>query len=351
MRILIVKTSALGDVVHALPVLDFLHRLLPGVEVDWLVEEGNRAVLADNPLIAQLLLVRIKKWRRHPFSGETWREMAALRRQLRQNSYDLVIDIQGNTKSGLLTLLSGAKRRVGFGRDGVREWPNLLCTTEKVPLRPEDYQISDRSLRVASVAIGSDYQGMAIVSDIVTSLDEDLRAGEVIAAADGRPRILFHPGTTWKTKLWYEGGWIELGQRLMERYPEAVIFLSAGTDEERQLAERIVTTIGRRATVVPPLSLKEFIAFLKRVDIVLGGDTGPIHLAAAVSTPTVSFYRVTDGRRNAPRGERHRLVQSPLVCSRCLRKECKDDAACRQSITAAALEEQVVELLGPMVGD
>lgn len=337
MRVLIVKVSALGDVVHALPVLDFLHRSVPGIEIDWVVEEPHRPLLEGNPLIDRLFTVRTKAWRRHPFSVATRREIREVREELRSRRYDIVFDLQGNLKSGLISWLSGSSRRYGFDRDEVREPLNLLFTTNRVPLRRQDRHVSARSLRVVGVPFGRDYVGMALATDIGTSPADEAVADVLLATLGDGLVFLFHAGTTWQTKLWYEEGWGELGRLVLDRFPGSTILLSWGGEREREVAERIARAIGGNARLLPACTLKELTAFLKRADLVVGGDTGPVHMAAAVGTPTVSFYRATDGKRNGPQGEQHALVQSPEGCTVCLEKRCERDRECRESITPALL--------------
>jgi len=345
MRVLIVKTSALGDIVHALPVLDFLHKVSPGIEVDWVVEERFREVLDGNPLVSRIFTVDTRKWRKGLLAPATWREMLEVRSALLARSYKLVFDIQGNLKSGIITRLTGCSRRYGFDSDAVRESFNLRCTTNKVPLRRQDYHVTDRSLRVVCVPFGKEYADFRLTADIATSREDDEEASLLLATLSDGLVFLFHHGTTWKTKLWNEAGWIELGRELLDRFADATILLSWGGDEERVVADRIAAGIGRQARLLPRLSIKGFAAMLKKVDLMFGGDTGPIHIAAAVGTPTVSFYRATDGRRNGPRGELHRLVQSNLTCSRCLNKVCDKDQKCRESITVDAMMKAALEIL------
>jgi len=167
----------------------------------------------------------------------------------------------------------------------------------------------------------------------------------MVPSADSGPVLLFHTGTTWQTKLWHESGWIAVARDLLARYPAAEILLSWGNETERETALRISQQVGRRARVLERMSLKGFAALLKRVDCVVGGDTGPVHLAAVVGTATVSFYRCTDGSLNGPRGERHVIVQSPLACTRCLRKTCERNEECIASITPQAIVAGVKKVL------
>jgi heptosyltransferase I len=347
MRVLIVKMSALGDIIHALPVLDYLHRVAPGIEIDWVVEEPFREVLEGNPLIDRLHAARTKAWRKAPLAKETRREISALKEALRERAYDLVFDIQGNLKSGLVTWLSGVEQRIGFAKEELQESVNLLFTTRQVPLRPQDRHITDQYLRLVSVPFGRDYREMRLSSDIHTGAAEDAEASALIATlADGLV-FLFHFGTTWQTKYWSEQGWIGLGKSLLSRYRESTILLSWGNDVERRAVTTLAAAIGPGARVIDRYSLKGLVALLKKVDLVVGGDTGPVHLAAAVGTPTVSFYRASDGKRSGPRGKGHVVVQSPLHCARCFRTACDKDAECRDSIKLEALMRGVEEILGP----
>ena len=345
MRILIVKMSALGDVVHALPVLNYLQKTVPGAEIDWVVEESFLPILSGNPALAHIHPVRFKAWRKQPFSDATRQEIFKLWSTLRNQSYDLVLDLQGNIKSGLVTRLTGCPQRIGFDRNAVRELPNIFCTTRQIPLRDQDQHITNRSLRLVSASLGLDYSGSEIHGGIWTSTEDDAAAQTFLKGLDADRFFLIHNGTTWKTKLWHEAGWIQLGQLLLQQFPKATVLLYWGNAEEQAVVERIATGIGPQARLLPKLSIKGFTALIKQVDLMLGGDTGPIHIAASVGTPTVSLYRATDGQRNAPLGDQHRLVQAPLPCTTCLRKECERDQLCRESITPEMLMAAVHELI------
>jgi heptosyltransferase I len=344
-RVLIVKMSALGDIIHALPVLDYLNQVAPGIEIDWVVEEPFREVLEGNPLISRIHTVRTKVWRKNPLAIRTFREIGALKRELRERPYDLLFDIQGNLKSGLVCMLSGVQDRIGFAREGLQESVNLFFTTRQTPLRRQDYHITDQYLRVVSVPFGKDFREMRLSTDIYTSPEDDAAASTLLATMANGLVFFFHCGTTWSTKLWHQEGWVTLGKTILNTYPESSVLLSWGTDAERGEATAIAAAIGCGARVIERYSLKGLTALLKKVDLVVGADTGPVHLAAAVGTPTVSFYRASDGKRSGPRGEKHVIIQSPLHCSACFRTECDNDAACRDSITVEKMVQGVERLL------
>ncbi|MDD2365375.1 MAG: lipopolysaccharide heptosyltransferase I [Desulfuromonadaceae bacterium] len=332
MRILIVKLSALGDIIHALPVLDYLRQAVPGTEIDWVLEEQNRTILEGHPLIREVVCIKTRSWRKSPLSATTRREVGAVIRRLRSASYDLVFDLQGNTKSGIVTALTGASQRYGFDRDAVRESLNLAFTNHKVPLRPEDFHISSRSLRVVSSAFGENYSSYSLKSHIETSDEDNQRARKLLENNSGSVHLLFHTGTTWETKKWSVDAWFELAQQLLENFPQVNILFSWGNEQELNEVQTLASKLGERSQLLPRLDLKTFCALIKQVDVVVGGDTGPIHIAAATGTPTVSFYRATDARRNGPRGASDITIQSGMSCSICLNRTCPRDDECRQSI-------------------
>jgi len=344
-RVLVVKMSALGDIIHALPVLDYLHQVMPGIEVDWVVEEPFRDILDGNPLISCLHVVRTKAWRKKPFSAATRREIRAVKNALQARDYDRVFDIQGNLKSGLVDWLSGAENRIGFSKETLQESINLLFTTQQVPVRRHDYHITDQYLRLISVTFGKDFSAFNLSSDIHTSFEDDEIDGALLSTMSDGLVFLFHYGTTWKTKFWFQDGWIHLGKTLLETYPDSNILLSWGNESERVAVAELAAGIGTGARVLDRYSLKGLTALLKKVDLVVGGDTGPIHIAAAVGTPTVSLYRASDGKRSGPRGACHVIVQSPLDCTSCFRTECDKDDKCRRSITVVAMVQAVKKAL------
>ena len=346
MRILIVKISAMGDVLHALPVLDYLKQASPGCEIDWVIEEAFADLLRDNPLISKLHTVHFKQWKRRPFSLDTIKEVQAARKGLAERSYDLVIDIQGNIKSGIVAWLSGCPRRTGFCRVAAQESLNSLFINRRIRLLPGDRHITEQYLRIAEAAFDLKFSGLQLHTDVCTSQEDDLAAEELVNRfRRSGPVILIHTGTTWQTKFWHESGWIELGGKIITSFPGAVLLFSWGNASERSAAERITASLGSQAVQLDKFSLMRLAALVKKVALVIGGDTGIVHLAAAAGTPTVSYYRASDGLRSGPRGAQHAIVQAPMPCARCFRTRCEKDRECRESITPELLLEEIKRVL------
>lgn len=344
MKVLIVKVSALGDVVHALPVLAYLKSADPDIQIDWLVEQSFSPFLDDHPLIDTLFRIDTRAWRKSGVKASLQGALSTIR-SVRKNHYDCVLDLQGNAKSALFTLFSGAPLRFGFDRGGVRESVNLLATNRKIPLGENDYHVTDRSLAIARAAFpdGNEFLNagpLPINRDAATQVAQKLREQNFT----DEPLVVLHYGTTWVTKHWPLVSWQALAIQLIDELAIRPV-LTWGNEQELSAVQSIQEACNNRAIVWPRGSLKELTALLARADLVVGSDTGPIHIAAAVGTATVSIFRVTDPKRNAPRGTNHRHISTAMDCSACLRKSCELDEKCGLSIPVDAVFEMVKEQL------
>ncbi|MBN1627280.1 MAG: lipopolysaccharide heptosyltransferase I [Deltaproteobacteria bacterium] len=345
MKVLIVKTSALGDILHALPVLDYLHRVSPGIKIDWVVEECNRELLDGNPLLNKILLFRSRIWRNKLYLPDTWKEIIYFYRQLHEEAYDYVFDIQGNLKSGMISSKTKCNEIFGFTREELQESVNLLFTKYHISMHPDDHHITDKILKIVKAPFGGNFDGISLKSSIATSHDDNKNAEVLLSTLRKGPIVLFHCGTTWQTKLWTNTNWIELGRRILSRYADANILYSWGDRIELNTVTTIARATGPGTRILEGYSLKGLCALLKKIDLVVGGDTGPVHLAASVGTPTVSLYRSSDGMRSGPRGNRHVIIQTPLDCACCYKTSCARDEECRNSITPEMLLKGCVYLL------
>ncbi len=344
MNILIIKTSSLGDIVHALPVLQYLRRVAPQAQVDWLVDEAFANVLTLHPAVSQLLVVPLRRWKKAPLALSTWRGLRAFVRRLRGRHYDLVFDLQGNTKSALLCAATRGTRKVGFAARNLQEPLARWVTNEKVEFEPTDRHAVQRYLRVVAGAFDATPDALRDRASIAVA-ESDTRAAAALLADAPRPRIALHCGTSWASKLWSEDGWVELGRGLLAHGLAGALLLSWGDEAERERAERIASRIGEGARLLPRLDLKRLCAVFEACELMLGADTGPVHLAAAAGTSTVSIYRCTDGTRNGPFGPSHRIVQAPLDCSKCWGGTCWRDVECTGSIRPDAVLQAARELL------
>jgi len=349
-NILIVKLSALGDVVHSLPVIDYLKAMAPEAQVDWVVEQRFSGLLEGHPGLRKVIPLDLKTWKREWTGGDTRREAVDAVRVLREGKYDVAFDIQGNAKSGVVTRLSGATLRFGFDSGGVRESPNLLFTNRKVPSRPEDIHVTQKILRVMSAPFGaeppSSWTGPAIFPSETAERKAESLLEELLPGT--APRMAIHAGTTWNTKKMDPGFWADAARLLRDRFPRIGVFLSWGNEGEKEEAEEIGRLSGGASCVLPGLTLPELAALLKACGYMLGPDTGPLHIAAAVGAKTVSIFRGSDGKYAAPRGPGHRFLQAPLPCTACQikgDKVCERDAECRKSIPPEAPAGAMADLM------
>ena len=344
MKVLIVKVSALGDIVHALPVLAHLHAVHPDIVVDWLVESSFAPLLQGHPLLRRVIHLDTRGWRKQG-AATAVRGSWAVGRQLREEKYDVVLDLQGNSKSGLFTRLSGARKRFGFDSSQTREWLNTLTTNYKVSIPPECHHISSRYLRIARDA----FPGETDVSLCGPLPVQDEAAQAISAMLEERGLtpgefIVAHYGTTWETKLWPLDRWLELAKNLVVEKDRQLV-LTWGNNVEKVAAEQIAEACQGRAVIWPRGTLQELVALLAEARLVIGADTGPIHIAAAAGTPTVSIFRVTDSLRNGPSGDKHIRIQAPMDCSPCLRKSCDLDRECGRSVTVDSVMNAVEKQL------
>ena len=319
MRILIVKLGAIGDVVHTLPAVAALRAHFPEAHLSWAVERGGASRLLDGtPVVDQLIVLALKGWRQAPFSRWAWREAWSALGELRQGRFDLSIDFQGLLKSASLPWLAGIPRRIGFERGVLRERAASLFHTEEAPTDPQDHIIRQYLGLVAhlGVAIDGPY-----AFPIAIPPAEEAVADRLSQSVGGQFAIL-NPGGGWPTKLWSPEGFARLADRLWEERGLASL-LTVGPGEETLATEILAHTRTGRLVQVD-VNLKEFLALARRAQIFVGGDTGPMHLAAAAGTPIVAIFGPTSARRNGPFRTTDRIVERfDLACrTDCYRRRC-----------------------------
>jgi len=274
-RLLVVKTSSMGDVVHALPAISDIRRLRPGVTIDWLVEAPFAAIPRLHPAVTRVLPLSWRKWRKSLMKAETRAAMATLRDELRREPYDLVLDLQGLLKS-VMWGLQARGPLVGYDRASIREPIAALCYQRTASVSRRLHAV-ERCRQLAARMIG--YPTPQTPADFGIAAPPAEWRAPVLSAA-------LIPCASRPEKLWPEAHWIALGQRLQQSRLKPVVIW--GNDEERQRAERIAA--GCDGLVPPFLSVADTAAVLGQVRQIIGLDTGFSHLGAAFGVPTIGIY-------------------------------------------------------------
>ena len=290
-RILLVKTSSLGDVVHNLPVASDLRAHCPEVEIDWAVEDNLADIPALHPAVSRVIRVAPRRWRRTIASPATWRELGELRRTLHARAYDVVIDTQGLFKSALIARLAPG-RRVGLDWMSARE-----------PLFPFYHRTYRVSWALHAVERNRQLAARAMGYTPTSGVDYGIQTPPISSAADlhlDGYAVLLH-ATSARTKLWPEHLWVELGGFLRRQAEGMHMVLLWGSDVERRRSERIAGLL-ERASVPARMSLRDAAGLLGRARVVFGVDTGLTHLSAALGTPTIGIYCATDPAATGPYG-------------------------------------------------
>jgi lipopolysaccharide heptosyltransferase I len=335
MRILIVKLSSIGDVVHTLPAAALIRRALPRANVIWVVDRRASAILKGSPVIDELIELDTKAWRKDFLTGSTLNELRTRMNQLRKGaelnggeSSDVAIDFQGLIKSGVVALASRATRRIGFETGELRERASKLFLTEQVETAAFRHVIQ-KNLLLARAAIANS-AGHPNVKEVV--LNGDYEFPIAISAEDesfvdgaiGKQQsrfVIVNPGGGWSTKLWSPDMYAQLADWLCSDCGLAS-FVTYGPGEE-DLAQAVASKV-RGATARPlATTLKQFVALARRAALFVGGDTGPLHLAAAAGTPIVGLYGPTSPERNGPFDPKDIAVGRDLWCrTDCHRRSC-----------------------------
>jgi len=297
-RLLVLRLGSLGDIVHALPAVASLRDTFPQARIDWLVEMRWAELVELNPDLSNVLTVDTRAWRRAPLSPATWRGLGALRRRLREAGYEAAIDFQGLYKSAVLARLSGAGKRIGFAKGAAKEAGASRFYTEAV-LPPPGVHVIEMNRALAQAAGAGE---TPVRFALPTSAEDEAAVEEMLRARHINEFVVLSPGGGWGSKLWPVERYAALHNALARERGWRTV-LNAGPGEER-----LVSEFEAQARVTKPvhfsLTLRQLVALLKRAKVLVSGDTGPLHLAAALGTPVVGLYGPTDPVRNGPYGAR-----------------------------------------------
>ena len=302
-RILIVRVGAMGDVLHGMPAVAALHAAFPSAVIDWAIEPRWAPLLcalkpgtsqADLPLVRAVHLVEAKAWSKRPCSLDTLRSIRALRHALRACHYDIAIDLQGTLRSAVIARMSGAPRVVGSAQP--REWPARLFYTQRVSLRAP--HVVDQAVELVSAAMLTPLRAVPAPLPVNAAAKHWC---DTIHGDDTRRIVFLAPTAGWGAKEWPAERYGQLAREL--HTVGCRVLVNASPHGPDATAERVCAASGDTAERVA-CTLPQLTALLRRVHLVVAGDTGPLHLAAALGVPVVALFGPTAPDRNGPYGTR-----------------------------------------------
>lgn len=363
-KILLIKLSAIGDVVHTIPVLNKLRRRYPMAQLDWLVTPAIADLLRDHPAITNIIEfereVWSTPWRLTPFASYT--RLAA---KLRAAAYDLVVDMHGQFRTAALTLATGAPARIGFDRPRASVWDasprkfpeqarkhawqgaregSWLAYTHHIPVPTLDLHAVHRYLNVGPI-LGLDEESADFSFPIPQSagfrIDSLLRQ----YGTDRREIVIIAPGTIWETKQWGSENFAKVAGHFISKGFAVVLI---GSQRERIVCEEVAALAPGAINLAGMTALSELAALIQRSTIGITNDSGPMHLAVALDRPVVSIFGPTDPVWIGPYRRANAVLQADLECSPCyLRnlKDCPHDQACMRSVPPSAVIERAESAL------
>ena len=306
--VLLVRLSAIGDVVHTLPVAAALKSR--GWRVSWLVEPSARPLLEGNPAVAEVVVAPPARALR---LGAVRSALVEVRRPRRE----VALDLQGLWKSAAWARLAGARRVIGFAPRWRREPLSAMLMTEQEPMGPEAVHVIDKNLALL-VAVGLSVQGLREFPLPATEA-AGARVAAALGAEDPGEYVVLNPGGGWASKLWPAEFFGRVAQGLRARGLTALVTWGPG---EEKLADRVVAASAGAARRSFPTTLLEYVELARRARLVVAADTGPLHLACAAGVPVVAIFGPTDPARNGPWSPQDITVRRRPLCSPCHRRRC-----------------------------
>ncbi|MFZ2448661.1 MAG: lipopolysaccharide heptosyltransferase I [Syntrophobacteraceae bacterium] len=315
-KILIIKPSSLGDIIHALQVLAMLYEDFPGAGIDWVVARGFHEILEDHPMIRRLWVIDKNAWKKARNAWATLGDLRTLARGLRRERYDIVIDLQGLFRSAMIGLFTGSAERVGWqsAREGAR-----FTYKYRVGFHPEIHAV-ERNIQLAEF-VGCrmrepsfPFPPIEISPDILRILPREYA---VIA-----------PFAATAVKSWPARNFAELVSRLP--LPSVIV---GGASDARLADEMAAGSNGRAISLAGKTGLRELAAIISRARFFVSADTGPMHMAAALNVPVFAIFGPTNPVRTGPYGSIHTVIRKEMPCSPCYKRRPCDDWGCMSDIT------------------
>lgn len=334
-KVLIVKTSSLGDIIHCFPVLDYLHSRHSDVIVDWVVEERFAELVRSHPYVEKVVEVNTQRWRRCLLSWSTWRQIGQFRRSLREETYDVVFDLQGNIKSGIITGMSKAREKVGLGKNSVSERLNMLFTEKRFE-PPLHTNIRDGYLSIVQQYF-SDAHAFDKPSGVLLSLTtHERKLLKAITLPKGLPLVMVCPGSAWPNKRLKKEALADF-LSLLQKKKHCAFLVVWGSKEERRVGEWLVEQL-EDTSLLQRLPVPVLQHVMDRADLVIAMDSLPLHLAGTTRTPTFSIFGASSMQKYKPCGSLHHGIQGTCpygitFIKRCPRLRTCSTGACVRTLT------------------
>ncbi|MHC4197864.1 MAG: glycosyltransferase family 9 protein [Planctomycetota bacterium] len=352
-RILIVRLSAIGDVLHVLPSLRCLRHHFPYAKISWLVEDRAAGLLDGHPDLDEVIVFPRRKWREGLFgplqAASTIRSVYAFfRDELRARAFDVAIDFQGNLKSGVMTYLSGAPVRIGFAKGHCREFNHLFTTRQVTPPKQKTHRVDKNLSLLASVGVEPRYERSTIS---VPAADRDYITQSLATYKNkSGPLVVIHPGTSefGAYKRWPAEAFVKLGDMLVGEMNAQVVV--TWDHEELDMAKEIVSGMQKGGHLAPKTAnLSQLASIIGLSDLFISADTGPMHMASVLGVPQVAIFGPKDPKIYGPYNEHAVVVRKGVDCSPCTKRTC-DDPFCITEIVPEEVFEAASGLLANRVG-
>lgn len=332
MKILILKPSSLGDVVQALPVLRLLKRHFPDSQIHWWIDSSYAPLLEDDPDLADVVRFERHRWALPVHWPEMWRSV----RWLRAQHFDWVIDLQGLARSGGFAWLANGNLLVGLDepREGARGFYDLIVPRASFHTHAVDWYLA--VLTRLGVPVEGEFTWLPERPAIAAAVKAKWQTG-------GVRWVVLQPGARWSNKCWPAESFAELARQLAAHFPD-VRFAILGAAADQSLGEVISRAAsGRCLNLAGKTSLPEMVEWLRRCELMVTNDTGPMHVAVALGKPVVALFGPTEPRRTGPYGRLEQVVQHALPCAPCLKPRCArpQPMECLQAISPATVIERV----------
>lgn len=329
MRFLIVKTSALGDIIHTFPALSYLKKKFPEAKVDWVVEEPFSELVNAHPQIDQIICIKSKQWRGKFFNPFIFKELSRFRKQLRENNYDAIFDLQGNLKSALVTLQARSRDKVGFGLKTVKEWPNTAVTNRRCN-PPDGINIRNDYLYIVQQFFKDNSQFLDHGVRLHLNHLQKVQIQQLLdlPTLQNKPLVMICPGAHWRNKqLPIEGLLPFLGQII--NHLKCQILIGWGSPDEQLIAKKIHAAFPEDSFIIPKLPLPVLQNLMAEMKLVIAMDSLPLHLAGTTSTPTFSVFGPSLAKKFKPEGEQHYSVQGTCPYGKTFDKRCPILRTCK----------------------